>query len=258
MIRSARLLYPLLPGDNVEGVHSADLKPYRKAFTHPYSVGTRPVLELLARRPGDALAVMVHPKGARSRGVAEAKSLATSADIPVHHFERLVASLSRKDNVFVVAAFRKYREALSARRDHLVLVQPADFGNLGTIVRTALGFGLEDIALIGPSADDFHPKVVRASMGSRFSVRVERFERFERYLECYPRTCYPFVSEAGTPLPETHFAAPWALVFGPEGGGLSPDIVAAGSPVTIPQQPHIDSFNLSVAVAVALYEADRA
>ena len=49
------------------------------------------------------------------------------------------------------AVFEKFQDRLEAGKAHVVLHNPGDCGNVGTIVRTALGFGTEDIALGSPS-----------------------------------------------------------------------------------------------------------
>ena len=55
---------------------------------------------------------------------------------------------------------------LSGASNHIVLVNPSDMGNLGTIIRTAVGFGFTDIGIISPAVDAYNPKVIRGSMGS--------------------------------------------------------------------------------------------
>ena len=61
------------------------------------------------------------------------------------------------------------------RAPHVVLVNPADMGNLGTVARTMAGFGFGELAVVTPAADVFHPKTVRASMGALFRLNVARF-----------------------------------------------------------------------------------
>lgn len=62
-----------------------------------------------------------------------------------------------------------------------MLHHPSDSGNLGTILRTALGFGLKNIAIIRPAVDSDDPRVVRASMGAAFSLNIRHFDSFEQY-----------------------------------------------------------------------------
>ena len=56
-------------------------------------------------------------------------------------------------------------------------------GNLGTIIRSSLGFGIKNIALIGNNIDYLDPKVIRASMGAIFKMNIVRFETLEDYLK---------------------------------------------------------------------------
>ncbi len=74
--------------------------------------------------------------------------------------------VSGKENCFAAAVVTKEGDAPRANAPrHLVLHQPSDAGNAGTILRTALGFGFQDIAIIPPAVDIYDPRVIRASMG---------------------------------------------------------------------------------------------
>jgi TrmH family RNA methyltransferase len=239
----------------VEAVTNAELKPYRKGFAHSYALGTQTVLALLSRRPEAAKLVVASPRGERSGAATAAVATAEGLGVEVRRSDKLLARLTRRDDIYLMAAFAKLADTLDPSAVHLALVAPSDFGNLGTIFRTALGFGVGDVALIGAAADDQHPRTVRASMGARFDIRVERFPDLDAYRIAHPRRIHPFVSAGGTPLPDVAFAHPFTLLFGPEGAGLTAAEVVGGDPVTIPQSPNIDSLNLAVAVGVALYQA---
>ena len=88
---------------------------------------------------------------------------------------------NRSLDCFVVGIFEKYTDAVNPKKSHLVLVNPSNMGNLGTIIRTAVGFGIYDIAVITPCADVFNPKTVRGSMGSLFRVNLQMFSSYEEY-----------------------------------------------------------------------------
>lgn len=66
---------------------------------------------------------------------------------------------------------------------HVVLHHISDAGNLGTILRSALGFGYKDIAIIRPATDPFDPHTVRASMGAIFSLRIREYETMDEYMQ---------------------------------------------------------------------------
>ena len=239
---------------------TGQLRRYKKEFGHSYSFGVFPTLELLTHRPGNVRQVVAHSKGARSSGWSKLAALCAAHAVPFVVDDRAVERLSHKGNVYVFGVFDKYDAPLSATANHLLLVHPSDQGNLGTVARTLLAFGVEDVALIAPAVDIFNPHVVRASMGATFALRFGYFDHIEAYRTKFDqpdRTLYPFMLGAPTPLGEVTFHHPHTLVFGPEGAGLSAEYAEVGVPVMIPQSPLVESLNLAVAVAVALYEAAR-
>ncbi len=246
---------------------TGQLRRYQKEFGHSYSFGVFPTLELLTHRPSCVRQVVAHTKGARSGGWDKLEALCAVNTVPFVIDDRAVERLSHKGNSYVFGVFEKYDAPLSATANHLLLVNPSDHGNLGTIARTLLAFGMQDVALISPAVDIFNPHVVRASMGATFALRFGYFDSLEAYRAALGRpdpdqpdldwTLYPFMLGAPTPLAEVTFHRPYTLVFGPEGAGLSPEYAEAGVPVMIPQSPLVESLNLAVAVAVALYETSR-
>ena len=138
---------------------------------------------------------------------------------------------------------------------HVVLHCPGDTGNIGTILRTALGFGVEDVALIRPCADVFDPRTVRASMGSLFRLRVRVFGSFEEYRKEFPeRKLYPFMLDASVPLQEIReIPEVYSLIFGNEGSGLPAEFASAGQAVRIESNEKVDSLNLAAAAAIGIY-----
>ena len=152
--------------------------------------------------------------------------------------------------------FEKREGDLDADRNHAVLCQISDGGNLGTALRSLLGFGYEDVALIRPCVDAFDPHVVRASMGAFFRLRLRTFDTFADYRALYPhRALYPFMLDGAKPLREVARAAqpPFSLVFGNEQTGLPHEFQTYGQSVFIPQSDKIDSLNLAVAVSIGAY-----
>ena len=233
------------------------LKKYQKDFAYSYSFGVFPTVELLTHRPEQVVRVVAHSKGEKSSGLAKLKDLCAVYGVPFETNDRAVERLSHKGNVYVFGVFDKYDALPSAEANHLLLVNPSDNGNLGTIARTMLAFGVRDLALLEPAVDIFNPHVVRASMGATFALRFSYFSSLEAYQKTFSRTLYPFMLDAAKLLGDVDFTAPYTLVFGPEGAGLPPEYKGVGKSVVIPQSPLVESLNLAVAVGVALYEAGR-
>lgn len=233
------------------------LKAYKKDLPHSYSFGVFPTLELLTHRPESALRVVAHSKGSIGHGLGAIRARCEARGIPFEENDRAVERLSHKGNVYVFGVFAKYEAPLAPAHNHLLLVHPSDNGNLGTIVRTMLGFGVRDLALISPAVDVFNPHVVRASMGAVFAVNVQYFASIDAYRETHAHHLYPFMLGAAQTLGAVTFQPPYTLIFGPEGAGLPVVYSRLGESVMIPQSPLVESLNLAVAVGVALYEAAR-
>jgi TrmH family RNA methyltransferase len=238
-------------------IPTGQLKKYRKEFPYSYSFGVFPTLELLTHRPEQVVRVVAHSRGERGSGLGKLEALCREKSIPFETNDRAVERLSHKGNIYVFGVFAKYDTPLSASANHLLLVNPSDNGNLGTIARTMLAFGFRDLALISPAVDAFNPHVVRASMGATFALNLAYFESLAAYQVKFGHRLYPFVLGATRELGRVRFRAPYTLVFGPEGAGLEPGVADLGESVMIPQSPLVESLNLAVAVSVALYEAQR-
>jgi len=124
-----------------------------------------------------------------------------------------------------------------------------DPGNVGTVLRSALAFGADSVAIGPDTADPYGPKAVRASMGAIFSVPLARV----RAVGELPGERVALVARAGQPL---RGRAAATIVVGAERTGLPDEVVAACERIA-----HIpiasESLNAAMAATVALYELTR-
>ena len=133
-------------------------------------------------------------------------------------------------------------------------------GNLGALLRTADGAGLDAVFLTGEGTDLTNPNVIRASMGSVFS-RPVRTAGAPALLEWL--TARGFKLVAATPGADTSFwdadyQGATAILLGTEHEGLSPAwLEAASTRVAIPMRGLADSLNVATAGALLVYEALR-
>jgi TrmH family RNA methyltransferase len=147
----------------------------------------------------------------------------------------------------------------------VVLDRLQDPGNVGTILRTAVGAGYEAVVVITGTCDIFSPKVVRAAAGNLFRIPV--------VLVGDGREMETLIRKLGKKLAVTsvsddketrHYADAEltenvALVIGNEGNGVSPEILDhAEVRVRIPMLGGLESLNAAVAAGILMYEAVRA
>ena len=232
------------------------LEAYKRELPYSYAPGLFPALEAMTKRPELVRRLLLSAKGQDSEGVKKLTALAEAHHIRIEIADKALARVSGKDNCFAAAVFEKRPVPLRADCDHIVLHHIADQGNLGTVLRTALGLKYHDIAIIRPAADVYEPKVVRASMGALFSLRVMEYGDFDAYRQAYPaHAAYPFMLDGSVALDEAAREAqrPCTLIFGNEGAGLPPAFQRLGQPVRIPSSDEVDSLNLAVAAAIGMY-----
>lgn len=231
------------------------LEGYRAELDYSYAPGIFPSMECLMHRPENVRRLLVHSASAGREGIGKLTALAEKHHIRVEEADRALGRISGKENCYAAAVFAKFRDQLRKDLPHVVLHRPGDGGNAGTILRTALGFGMEDIALIRPCVDVFDPRVVRASMGSLFRLRVRVYDSFEEYRREFPeRPLYPFMLDASVPLGNIReVPEAYSLVFGNEGSGLPADFAAMGQAVRIESNDRVDSLNLAIAAGIGIY-----
>ena len=230
---------------------------YKKENDITYSLGATVTMEYLNVRPDLVEGVIIHPRFDSSDTMSKINDICSSRGIAVEVSEKPFNILSKKGNCFVIGVIRKQKEEIG-QGCHVVLVNPSDAGNMGTIIRTCAGFGITDIAVVPPAVDMYDPKTVRASMGARARVRMELFESFEEYEKRFPGNhIYPFMLDGSTLLQNTKIESPFSLVFGNEASGLPPMFQKKGHPIRIEHTNNIDSLNLPTAAGIAVFEATR-
>lgn len=232
------------------------LEPYSRKLDYSYALGVFPSLMLMEAQPQRVQRLLLHPDGLRNEGVQKLRAACAELGVREEMAERVLRRESRKDNCFAGLVFEKFESELEPAACHAVLCQISDSGNLGTAMRSLLGFGIRDVALIRPCVDVFEPHTLRASMGAFYKLRVHTYDRFEDYRAQYSeRELYPFMLDGAISLNAAAGMAktPFSLVFGNEQTGLPAEFAKLGQSVMIPQSEEIDSLNLAVAVSVGSY-----
>lgn len=139
----------------------------------------------------------------------------------------------------------------------VALVEVADPGNLGTIMRTLDSVGGEGIILLDHSTDPYDPTALRASMGALFSLKMVK-ENLAEFRDWKNKNQVEVVGAAGDGDEDYHtsiFTDPMVLLMGSERQGFLPEHrTICDRIVRIPMAGRSDSLNLAVATAVILYE----
>lgn len=133
----------------------------------------------------------------------------------------------------------------------LVIDTIQDPGNLGTIIRTADWFGIQQIYCSANTVDCYHPRVVQATMGSLFRIKIT-YGNLKEFLMQQKLPIYGAMLE-GTSCIDLKIKKNAILIIGNEGSGISEEISQLiQNPITIPKLGNGESLNASIACGILL------
>lgn len=234
--------------------------------------GRNPVLECLERNRRKARKIWLD-RGAKSEPrIEKILALAAERKIPVERVERAKLDKMAADRVHngIIAEVEDlphYTTAsllddlFEAQTDpFLVLVDEIAYEhNLGAILRSGLGFGVDGVVLPTHRGAGLSPVVQRVSMGAVEAVPVVR-EGLYSSLKVIKKAGIRIVGAdmGGVPMGQLDLRGPVALMLGGEGEGLGPELrQRCDAIVSIPLAGGLESLNVSVAAALLMYEKRR-
>lgn len=242
------------------------LQKYKRDSELTYALGATLVEELLETHSYAITRAFLRPTEKQGEQLKKIIAKLKARGIEIIESTKAFNVLGAKDNCLLAAEFKKrclYEPQsdvlrMSGQKD-IVLVNPSDSGNLGTIMRSAAAFGFKEITIVTPAVDPYDPKVIRASMGAIFHLLV--YVENEPYI--YPSESHNFFAfildknakslDDIDPIRCKH--KDLTLIFGNEAAGLPKDFCSkyGVTPVFIKQSTNVDSLNLGVAASIAMH-----
>jgi len=210
--------------------------------------GSRPAADLLAAASTARVEVSERPRGeldALAKGLRHQGVLAITGDFPYVDLDALLLAAERSPSPALL----------------LALDSVQDVGNVGSLLRSGVGLGVDGFVLCRHNAAPVSAAAVRASAGASEHARVARVTNLAQTLRRFRDEELMVVgtaADAPARLDEIDLTGPTALVLGNEGKGMrrlvreSCDVLAS-----IPLASTLASLNVAVAGALALYEAQR-
>ncbi len=134
--------------------------------------------------------------------------------------------------------------------------------NIGLLVRNCAAFGVQALFVGETCSSPYLRRAVRNSMGTLFKLPIVECTNLAQSLQelraLGVRCVAAHLAPDNKNLSRTNFAGDSCIVFGSEGFGISPGVLAAcDESVVIPMSNDVDSLNVSAAAAVFLYEVQR-
>jgi RNA methyltransferase, TrmH family len=172
----------------------------------------------------------------------------------IENFElEKISLLTTPNSVFAVFKKKEQHVFVNTKgKITLVLDAIQDPGNLGTIIRTADWFGIENIICSPECADMYNPKVVQSTMGSLARVNII-YTDLQDWLKGNAKVKKYAAALAGTNINVLQGTKEGILIIGNEGKGISETVMnLVDEKITIPKIGEAESLNAAVATGIIL------
>lgn len=169
--------------------------------------------------------------------------------------EKVIKSLSTTvTNQDTICVCKRKNFKISSVGNSLILDNLQDPGNVGTIIRSALAFGFNDVYLVG-GVDVYNEKVIRSSAGIILSARLHSCS-FDEIKKNKSKIADIFLvaDMQGENINKIHLEKKRiAVIIGNEGAGVSDEFISiADKSVSIPMTKKVESLNAGVAGSIIM------
>ena len=181
--------------------------------------------------------------------------------------EPLFSGLCDKSNpseLLITAKMRRYElNDISNEKPFIIVFdRPSDYGNLGSLIRSANAFCADGVFLTGHGIDVYESKVIRASLGSVFFTKVvliESMNILKEYIESQKTKNNMLVvgtdSAGECSLSSVKIVRPVMVIIGNEAKGMSVRLKElCDKIIRIPMGGNVNSLNVSCAASVVMWQ----
>lgn len=233
--------------------------------------GHHPVIEAI--KSDQSIDKVMIQQSIRGEMEGEVRQLCKDKNIPLQYVPRQKLDRLVKANHQGIAAYIsmiEYHDAetlitkmLYTEKNPLILILDGvtDVRNVGAITRSADCAGVEAIIVQQKKSAQFNADAMKASAGALAKVKIGRTSNFSNLVSWLQNNDWQVIASdlrSEKTLMEIDFHQPTAVIIGSEGQGVSRYLLkAADEKFIIPQVGTTDSYNVSVATGIILYEAMR-
>ena len=186
--------------------------------------------------------------------IKEAKKNKTQIDTLDHHLIKKLSQTKNNQSFIAICDLPEYKN-INYNNNILALDHISDPGNMGTLLRTAEWFGIQNIILSENCVDIFNPKVIRSAMGAHFYLDSILNCNLSNELINLNNNDYSILGADlnGYQISKIKIKKKWVLIVGNEANGLSNTILnQINDFITISKHGNIESLNAAIAGSILL------
>lgn len=171
-----------------------------------------------------------------------------------------VIAVIEKKNEYDVYGLEKYIKKGDKKERYIILDRIQDPGNLGTIIRSAVSFGIQNIICIEGTVDAFSPKVIRSTMSGVTKVKIYNIlnDEIDKLINILKDNEYNIIAtslDSEKYVNEETISYNDIFVMGNEANGVSEKLLeSCYKKVKIPMEKMMESLNVATATTILMYE----
>lgn len=232
--------------------------------------GRHPVIDAI--NTGQSVDKIFLQQGTRGEFEKEVRQLSKLHDIPVRVIPKeRMNKMTRKNHQGIIAylsliRYYKIEDVLPMIYEKgetpllLILDGVTDVRNFGAIARSAVCCGVHAIIIPSKGTAQINAEAIKTSAGSIHSIPICRERSLVNTLEQLQNAgvqAFASALSATKSITTTDFTVPTAIIMGSEDQGVSGALLSKTEHFIIPQSDQTNSFNVSVATGIILYEVMR-
>lgn len=255
--------------EKVKYIKSLNEKKFRQKYNAFYIEGIKVVSEILNYRRAMNIKFIAYSKeillklngGEDILNIIQKNSLNIELlSLSKELFEYITDTKTPQGILAVIDMQNKSLKDIDFENNIIILDKIQDAGNIGTIIRTAEAFDINNIICIEGTTDIYSPKVVRSTMGSIFRenivyVKEQEIDEMVEVLKKHNFNIFATTLDKSTDLENISFDLKSAFIFGNEANGVSDKLkYKADKNVKINMSLNTDSLNVSIAAGIVMYK----
>ncbi|MGL4948503.1 MAG: TrmH family RNA methyltransferase [Mycoplasma sp.] len=175
-----------------------------------------------------------------------------------HDIIKKVSNTQSPPEILIVAELKISNFEITNDKNYLILDSINDPGNMGTLIRTAVSFDINDIYISKNSVNVLNEKVVRSSVGALTRVNINYYDNLVELvenLESNKVSVYASALECdATDLESVEFNYPSAIIVGNEANGIKQSDLSKIKNKIYIRIENIQSLNVAIAGAIMMYK----
>ena len=190
-----------------------------------------------------------------------------SFDVPItfvsNDVMKKISTMDTPPNIVALCKKGQYAMDAEASLNKLLLLDEIqDPGNLGTIIRSSVAFGIDMIILSENTVDLYNPKVLRATQGMYCHIPIVSVDASKAITFLKSKKYHIYGTNVNNGVDARTLSKEekekFCLIVGNEGNGVSKEIQAmCDKNLYIPMRKEVESLNVGVACSILLYELER-